>query len=86
MPSVVACKAPLTMVLDVRGGISMISVIIPAHNEEKYIGKCLDSIALAANNIDSKVEIVVVLNRCTDKTEQIAKDHGALTVANDTKN
>lgn len=64
----------------------MISIVIPAHNEEKYIGKCLESVALAAWNISTEVEVVVVLNRCTDKTEKIAKDNGALIVTNGKKN
>ena len=63
-----------------------ISVIIPAHNEEKYIGKCLDSISRAISNIDVPVEIIVALNRCTDRTEDIAKSYKAITVKEDEKN
>lgn len=63
-----------------------ISVIIPAHNEEKYIGKCLDSISTAKSNRDFSVEIIVALNRCTDHTEDIAKSYQAITVQEDEKN
>ncbi|MBW2563411.1 MAG: glycosyltransferase family 2 protein, partial [Deltaproteobacteria bacterium] len=63
-----------------------ISVIIPAHNEEKYIAKCLDSISTAESNIDFSVEIIVALNRCTDNTEDIAKSYKAVTVKEDEKN
>ena len=50
------------------------SVIIPAHNEEKYIGKCLRSILGAAKYVKPhNVEMIVVANRCTDKTSDIAK-------------
>jgi len=63
-----------------------ISVIIPAHNEEKYIEKCLDSISTAKSNIDFPVEIIVALNRCTDHTEDIAKNYKAITVREDEKN
>lgn len=63
-----------------------ISVIIPAHNEEKYIGKCLDSIRRAQTNIDIPVEIIVALNRCTDHTEDIAKSYKTITVQEDEKN
>jgi len=63
-----------------------ISVIIPAHNEEKYIVKCLDSIRIAESNIDVPVEIIVSLNRCTDNTEKIAKKFKAVTVKEDEKN
>lgn len=53
------------------------SVIIPAHNEEKYIDKCLKSILNASEYVTDNVEIIVVANRCTDKTELIAKHYGA---------
>jgi glycosyltransferase involved in cell wall biosynthesis len=63
-----------------------ISVIIPAHNEELYITKCLKSIKRAESLIDIPVEIVVVLNRCTDRTEKIAKSFGAICATEDEKN
>lgn len=62
-----------------------ISVIVPAHNEEKFIGGCLAAIEVAAKNVAQEVEIVVVLNRCNDSTEQIAKDFGALTVTDESR-
>lgn len=62
------------------------SIIIPAHNEEKYIGKCLESISKASKLLQNQVEIIVVLNRCTDKTEEIAKSYNCITVNNDDKN
>lgn len=49
------------------------SIIVPAHNEEKYIGRCLDSILTSAKHIDIPIEIVVVINRCSDGTEEIAR-------------
>lgn len=48
-----------------------ISIIIPAHNEEKYIGKCLESVSRASKLCKNQVEIIVVLNRCTDRTEEL---------------
>jgi len=51
----------------------MISVVIPAHNEEKYIGKCLSAVKSAAKYVSDSVEMIVVANRCTDKTVTIAK-------------
>lgn len=62
------------------------SVIIPAHNEEKIITKCLNSIVTASNNVNDLVEIVVVLNRCTDKTEEIAKSFASVIVVENDKN
>jgi len=63
-----------------------ITVVIPAHNEEKYIGRCLSSINEQLLRHELQVEIIVVLNRCTDKTEEVAKTHGATVVSNDSKN
>lgn len=50
-----------------------ISVIVPAHNEEQFIGKCLKSIQAASRRCNNPVEVVVCLNRCTDNTESIAR-------------
>ncbi len=62
------------------------SIIIPAHNEEKYIGKCLDSIVKASETYKDQTEVIVVLNRCTDKTEEIAKSYNCITLINNDKN
>ncbi|MEH7122425.1 glycosyltransferase [Bacillus sp. JJ1532] len=62
------------------------SIIIPAHNEEKYIGKCLESISKASKLFNNQVEIIVVLNRCTDRTEEIAKSYKCITIKNNDKN
>ncbi|MBI5072768.1 glycosyltransferase family 2 protein [Candidatus Woesearchaeota archaeon] len=50
----------------------MLSIIIPAHNEEKYIGACLQSIK---NQKFSDYEIIVVCDSCTDKTKQITQKY-----------
>ena len=60
-----------------------ISVIIPAHNEEKYIRRCIHSIKKADERFKGNTEIVVVCNRCTDRTAQIAKDNGARVLFNE---
>jgi len=62
------------------------SIIIPARNEERFLGTCLDSIRAAAKPYPGEVEVVVVLNRCTDGTEWIAREHGAKVVSDDAKN
>ena len=63
----------------------LISVIIPAHNEERYIGKCLKSIKIAAREISDEVEIIVVANRCTDRTADIARRYGVEVLENSDK-
>ncbi len=62
------------------------SIVIPAYNEEKYITKCLDSILKASVPYKDQVEIIVVLNRCTDRTEEIALSYGCIIVKEDAKN
>jgi glycosyltransferase involved in cell wall biosynthesis len=62
------------------------SIIIPAHNEEAFIGPCLESIKDAAKNYSDDIEIIVALNRCTDRTEEIARKYGAITVREDRPN
>ena len=48
-----------------------LSVSLIASNEEKNIGRCLDSVRSIAD------EIVVVHNDCSDKTVEIAESYGA---------
>jgi glycosyltransferase involved in cell wall biosynthesis len=62
------------------------SVLIPAHDEEQYLGACLRSIEEAARPFPGQVETIVVLNRCTDDTEKIAHEHSARVVRDDSKN
>jgi glycosyltransferase involved in cell wall biosynthesis len=62
------------------------SVIIPAHNEELFLEKCLTSIEDAKKETRHLVEVIVCLNRCTDKTEEIAQKFGAKIVKEDAKN
>lgn len=49
----------------------MFSIIIPAYNEEKYIGRCLKSVL--ALRKPSDYEVIVVNNASTDKTPEIVK-------------
>ena len=60
-----------------------VRVLIPAHNEQARIGRLLDSVAngLAAAERRGAVwrsETVVVLDRCVDDTESIARSQRAL--------
>lgn len=60
------------------------SIVIPAHNEEKYIGKCLEAIGKAAEKARPlETEVIVVANRCTDGTAEIARQHGAAVLPNE---
>jgi glycosyltransferase involved in cell wall biosynthesis len=54
-----------------------VSVVIPAHNEEELLPRCLDSIIAGVLPPRVVLEVVVVANRCTDRTAQIARERGA---------
>lgn len=53
-----------------------IAVIIPAHNEEKNIERCIKSIKESEKGIHS-VEVIVVADNCSDNTAKIAVKAGA---------
>lgn len=64
----------------------LVSVVVPAHNEEHYIGKCLYAVKSAAKYIaPDEVELIVAANRCTDRTAAVARKCGALVVEDDSK-
>ncbi len=54
-----------------------ISIIIPAYNEERYLGRCLDSIAAQALQ---PYEVVVVDNGSVDKTALLAAQYPFVTL------
>ena len=52
-----------------------ITAVIPAHNEEKLLGRTLASL-LSAKYPREKLSIVVIADNCTDKTAEIATSMG----------
>jgi acetyltransferase-like isoleucine patch superfamily enzyme len=50
------------------------SVVIPAHNEEAVLGRCID--ALLADAQPGELEIVVAANGCRDGTVEIGRSYG----------
>ena len=60
-----------------------ISLIIPAYNEEKYIGLCLDSVL--KNSKGKFFEIIVVNNKSTDKTIEIVKKYEGVKIIEEDK-
>jgi glycosyltransferase involved in cell wall biosynthesis len=51
----------------------MLSFIIPAHNEELWIAKCLGSIRSAMENIAEPYEVIVVDDASTDATPEVVQ-------------
>lgn len=62
------------------------SVIIPARDEEANLPGCLDSIEAALRRCGADAEVIVVANRCVDRTEDVAKARGAVVVHDDSRN
>lgn len=55
----------------------MLSVIVPAHNEEQLLGSTLTAIQRALAVLDRPSELLVVDDASTDRTAAIACEHGA---------
>ncbi len=55
----------------------MISVVIPAHNEERYMGNTLRALEEAKKEAAVEVETIVVCNGCTDNTAYLANQFPA---------
>jgi glycosyltransferase involved in cell wall biosynthesis len=54
-----------------------ISIIVPAHNEERFIGATLQALRGAVEQLGEPCEIVVVDDGSTDRTAEIAAAQGA---------
>jgi len=57
-----------------KPNLSFISVIIPCRNEEKHIGKCLDSLLVQDYSKDN-LEFLIVDGASEDKTKEIVKTY-----------
>ena len=64
--------------------VPTLSVIVPAWNEEKWIGRAIESLQRAAARYERErnatAEIIVVDNNSTDRTGDVARQHGAMVV------
>ena len=58
----------------------MLSFVVPAYNEEKYLAPTLAAIHEAARAVGEPYEIVVANDDSTDATAQVARDGGARVV------
>jgi glycosyltransferase involved in cell wall biosynthesis len=54
--------------------MAKLSAVLCVHNEERRLGPCLEALRFCD-------EIVLVLDRCTDRTRAIGEAHGAVMVA-----
>jgi len=61
-------------------GNPLISLVIPAFNEEKFIRKTIESVVRSGALYPGPIEIIVVDNNSTDATARIARKSGARVV------
>lgn len=68
-----------------------LSVIIPARDEALTLPLCVHSVRnsfrdLSIVHVDATLEIIVIVNRCTDRTEDVARGLGCKIVHGEAKN
>jgi glycosyltransferase involved in cell wall biosynthesis len=62
---------------------SVISVVIPAYNEEKTIGSVIEETIMVMDSLQMPYEIIVVNDGSTDNTERIASTYKATVLSHD---
>ena len=63
--------------LGMRSSQTMLSVVIPAHNEETVIERCLRALL---DDPGAELDVVIVANGCNDKTVALASRFGSVSV------
>lgn len=58
-----------------------LSIIVPAHNEEKLLPETLRSIRAALDRVEVESEVIVVDNASVDRTPEIAEAAGARVIS-----
>lgn len=60
-----------------------LSFVIPAYNEEKILGKCLESVFKEIDSQMYNVEVILVNNKSTDTTKEVAQSFPLVTVVDE---
>lgn len=62
--------------------MARLAFVIPAYNEQALIGRCLESVLkeIKRVGVENEVEVVVVNNASTDRTQEIAESYGVRVV------
>ncbi|MBI5222663.1 MAG: glycosyltransferase family 2 protein [Candidatus Magasanikbacteria bacterium] len=63
----------------------MLSIIIPAYNEEANIGRCLGSVLKEIETSSCDAEVIVVNNASTDKTKEVALSFPCVKVVDESR-
>jgi len=64
-----------------EAGKVKLGVIIPCHNDARYLRRCLASVKAASAPFDSR--ILVVIDRCTDDSLDVAKSFAVEVIVKD---
>lgn len=67
----------------------MIGVLIPIHNEEQLLGSCLQTVLRASEHpalINEQVVVLAVLDSCTDRSLEIARQYDVTTLEINARN
>ena len=60
-----------------------LSFVIPAYNEEEYIGECLEAIIAQKKTVPYDIEVIVVNNNSTDRTEEVVRRYPGVKLVNE---
>lgn len=74
--TICAWVAPKKTELAHKEGLNRFLIIIPAHNEEKLIGKTVQSLS-ATTYPKNRYEVHVIADNCQDRTAEVAREAGA---------
>ncbi len=62
-----------------------ISIVIPAYNEEHYLGACLESVLAEVARAGVEAEVIVVNNASTDQTKEVAQKYAGVRVVDESR-
>lgn len=68
--------------------VDRVVVVVPAHNEEAVLGRCLEAITDAATEVRAlgvRVDVIVVLDDCTDDSAGVTSGHDVQVVETDVR-
>jgi glycosyltransferase involved in cell wall biosynthesis len=57
-----------------------LSFVIPAYNEEEYIGECLEAVVAQKQGLPYDIEVIVVNNNSTDRTEEVVRRYPGIKI------
>lgn len=63
--------------MDITGKVTKVSIVIPCRNEEKHIGKCINSIIEQSYGIEN-IEVMIADGLSEDRTADIINEYGKL--------